>query len=142
MIQESTAKKLYEIAEDCGLPETLFAAFGRNIKVRIPFARSACEAGLESIEFSVRSCNALQRSGMTSVGDVIEAIASDKLSAIRNLGAKSYSEIKTRILVYGYEHLTNREKAAFFSQLLEDNMLNTAALNGKEPVFPGEAERG
>ena len=77
--------------------------------------------GIDDIDFSVRSSNALKRSGLMTVGDVIDAIADDKLLHIRNLGRKSYNEIKTRILKFGYDQLSEKEKIAFFLDLVEKN---------------------
>ena len=56
-----------------------------------------------------------------TVGDVIDAIADERLLQVRNLGRKSYNEIKTRILKFGYDQLTEKEKLAFFVDLLEKN---------------------
>ena len=40
---------------------------------------------------------------------------------IRNLGAKSFREIKTKILAFGYERLSQNEKRNFFTYLVENN---------------------
>ena len=53
----------------------------------------------------MRASNALKRSGLMTIGSVIDAIMNDELLRIRNLGRKSYNEIKTKILLYGYERL-------------------------------------
>jgi len=63
----------------------------------------------------------LKRSGFMTVGDVIDAITDEKLLHIRNLGDKTYKEIKKRILIYGYEGLSEKEKIAFFIDLIKIN---------------------
>lgn len=115
------AEKLYESAKENGLVETLFAVYGNNIKTSIAYSKRACETSIDEITFSVRSSNALKRTGLMTVGDVIDAIADERLLQVRNLGRKSYNEIKTRILKYGYDQLTEREKMAFFVDLVEKN---------------------
>lgn len=121
MNQTAVANELYESAKVNGLVDTLHTVFGNNIKTCIAFSKSACDTSIDSLEFSVRASNALKRSGLMTVRDVIEAISDDKLLHIRNLGRKSYNEIKTRILKYGYDQLTEKEKVAFFLDLIERN---------------------
>ena len=58
-----------------------------------------------------------------TIGSVIDAILNDELLRVRNLGRKSYNEIKTKILLYGYKRLTEREKIAFFYYLVSNNTL-------------------
>lgn len=123
MIHETTAYNLYEKAKSNGLINTLYSAFGNNINMSIAFSQSACDAGIDSIEFSVRASNALKRSGLMTIGSVIDAIMNEELLRVRNLGRKSYNEIKTKILLYGYERLTEREKIAFFYYLVSNNTL-------------------
>ena len=123
MIHETTAYNLYEKAKSNGLINTLYSAFGNNINMSIAFSQSACDAGIDSIEFSVRASNALKRSGLMTIGSVIDAIMNEELLRVRNLGRKSYNEIKTKILLYGYKRLTEREKIAFFYYLVSNNTL-------------------
>jgi len=121
MNQTLVATELYESAKVHGLVDTLHTIFGNNIKTSIAFSKSACETSIDTLEFSVRASNALKRSGLMTVRDVIDAIADEKLMHIRNLGRKSYNEIKTRILKYGYDQLSEKEKIAFFLDLIERN---------------------
>lgn len=116
-----TANELYEISKENGLLNTLYTAFGDTARTRISFSKSACDASIDVINFSARASNALKRSGFMTVGDVIDAIESEKLLHIRNLGDKTYKEIKKKILVYGYEQLSESEKIAFFREALQYN---------------------
>ena len=54
---------------------------------------------IEETDLSVRSKNALHRVGVSTIGDMMEYDA-DKLSLIRNLGAKSITEILEKIEYY------------------------------------------
>ena len=123
MKNHEIAETLLTSANENGLINTLYSAFGNNINTSIAFSQSACDAGIDSIEFSVRASNALKRSGLTTIGCVIDAIMNDELLRVRNLGRKSYNEIKTKILLYGYKRLTEREKIAFFYYLVSNNTL-------------------
>ncbi len=123
MKNNEIAETLLTSANENGLINTLYSAFGNNINTSIAFSQSACDAGIDSIEFSVRASNALKRSGLMTIGSVIDAILNDELLRVRNLGRKSYNEIKTKILLYGYKRLTEREKIAFFYYLVSNNTL-------------------
>jgi DNA-directed RNA polymerase subunit alpha len=56
---------------------------------------------LEMLELSTRTYNALKRSGITTIGQVLE-IAEKDLSNIRNMGAKSVEEIVAQLQAHGY----------------------------------------
>ena len=101
MIHETTANNLYEKAKSNGLINTLYSAFGNNINMRIAFSQSACDAGIDSIEFSVRASNALKRSGLMTIGSVIDAIMNEELLRVRNLGKKAITKSKQRFCFMG-----------------------------------------
>lgn len=117
----SIAETLFASAKENGLIETLHAVWGDSIRVNIGYSKRVCETSIDEIDFSVRSSNALKRSGLMTVGDVVDAILDERLPQVRNLGRKSYNEIKTRILQYGYDQLSDREKLAFFMEVIERN---------------------
>ena len=122
MEQRKIVDELCKSADENGLIETLYAVYGKNINVRIPFSTVDCNTSIDDLDFSVRASNALKRSGLMTVGDVIDAIEAEYLMQIRNLGRKSYSEIKTRILVFGYGHLSSREKTEFWRNIVQNNI--------------------
>ncbi len=115
------AELLCRSASEIGFVETLYLTFGNTFNVVMPYSRSACDTNVDSIDFSVRSNNALKRSGLMTVGDVIDAIMDERLMGVRNLGKKSYIEIKVLVLKFGYDLLSEREKVTFFRELLERN---------------------
>ena len=122
MNKSEVVKTLMDAEKQCGLVDTLHRVFGKNIKVNVGFTSSACDASIEELVLSVRSYNALRRANVSTLGDLIERLNEGGLKSIRNLGAKSYSEIQTKMLVYGFERLSEREKSEFFYNLVENNI--------------------
>ena len=121
MKKEQVVLELYESINTNGLIETIHAVFGKGIKVSIAFSKSSCETEIDFLDFSVRAMNSLKRAGLFTVGEVVDSIVSDELPKIRNLGKKTDNEIRTRILTFGYDKLTENEKKAFLYDLLERN---------------------
>ena len=121
MTKEKIAAELYESANRNGLVPTLYAVFGKNVKVSVPFSEKACKDSIEEIQFSARAYNSMRRAGIFTIGDVIDLLQDESLLKVRNLGQKSYCEIQTKILVYGYDRLNEREKLAFFSDVVREN---------------------
>ena len=121
MNKEKVVNELVESAERNGLINTLYGVFGKSVKVSIPFSRKTLDSSVDDIDFSVRSSNALKRTGLMQVDDIVDAIADESLMRVRNLGKKSYSEIQTKILTLGYSKLTENEKKRFFYDVLERN---------------------
>ena len=121
MNKAEVVKTLIDAQKEYGLVETLHKVFGKNIKVSVGFSKSACDASIEELVLSVRSYNALRRANVTTLGDLIERLNEGDLKSIRNLGAKSFSEIQTKMLVYGFERLNEKERYAFFTHLVENN---------------------
>lgn len=116
-----------------GLLRTLKQYYGANIKISIGYTHHACVTEIDALCFSVRSQNALKRAGFFTVGNVIDALNQDRLTGIRNLGRKSICEIKTRVLLFGFEQLSEREKIQFFHSVIELNPEKTAALCAADP---------
>ena len=121
MKKEQVVLELYESVKNNGLVETIHAVFGRGIKVSISFTKSSCETEIDYLNFSVRAMNSLKRAGFFTVGEVVDCIVNDEISKIRNLGKKTENEIRTRILAFGYDRLTETEKKLFLLDLVERN---------------------
>jgi DNA-directed RNA polymerase alpha subunit len=115
------AEELYNTSKEIGLAETLYGVFGNRVSVSIPFSKKDCDTNIEEIEFSVRAMHSLKRAGAFTVGAVIDLIANEGLLQIRNLGKKTAVEIKVRIMEFGYERLTEKEKQAFFIEVVKRN---------------------
>jgi hypothetical protein len=119
--RDVSAEELYNTSKEIGLAETLYGVFGNRVSVSIPFSKKDCDTNIEEIEFSVRAMHSLKRAGAFTVGAVIDLIANEGLLQIRNLGKKTAVEIKVRIMEFGYEHLTEKEKQAFFIEVVKKN---------------------
>jgi DNA-directed RNA polymerase subunit alpha len=56
---------------------------------------------IEELTLSVRAYNCLKRSGLMTVGQVLEK-SEDELLGLRNFGRKSYDELRDRLIELGY----------------------------------------
>ena len=56
---------------------------------------------IEDLNLSVRAYNCLKRSGLMTVGQVLEK-SEDELLALRNFGRKSYDELKDKLIELGF----------------------------------------
>ena len=110
MRKEEIALELYNSAKDNGFLDTIYEVIGPKVSVSIAFTKKACETNIDDIEFSVRANNALKRAGYFVIEDIVDALSNETLIHIRNLGKKTFNEIQTKILVFGYERLTEKEK--------------------------------
>ena len=108
-------------AEKVGVVEALHRFYGVDIRVKIHYSKAVCQQDVDELQLSVRSHNALKRSGLFTVGQIVDAIADGSMERIRNLGRKSISEIKTVLLQLGYDQLTKQEKGVFFRYVAENN---------------------
>lgn len=117
----SYANKLYSAAEKYGLI-TVLSQFGRGLHFRIPMPQTLWDTSIDELNLTVRSRNGLMRARATTIGEASELIMSDGgLEAIRNLGRKSISEIKTVILLKCYEQLGENARLAFWQHFVENN---------------------
>ena len=62
MNKNEVVEVLMRSAEEQGLIPTLYAVFGKGLRVSLPLSRAVCAAELDNLEFSVRATNALKRS--------------------------------------------------------------------------------
>lgn len=115
------AEGLVKAAEEYGLPIVLNYFFGKDVRIKMWFSLSDCNSSIDELTLSVRSQNALRRSHIDTIDKLIDRLNEGDLKQIRNLGKKSYNEIQTKILVYGYEMLSSKERLEFFYDLLERN---------------------
>lgn len=58
------------------------------------------DTSIDELEFSVRSYNCLKRAGIDTIGDLVSKSESDMMK-IRNLGKKSFDEIKAKLQSLG-----------------------------------------
>lgn len=64
----------------------------------------AAETPIENLDLSVRVFNSLKRTGITTVGDVLELIekGSEAVMSIRNFGEKSFDELRQKMQEKGF----------------------------------------
>ena len=60
------------------------------------------EMTIEELDLSVRSFNCLKRAGINTVNDLIDKSA-EEMMKVRNLGKKSFEEVKSKLHSLGYE---------------------------------------
>ncbi len=121
MRKDEVVSGLVKAANENGVVETIYAVFGNSIMAHIPFSKSVCNTDIDELEFSPRANNSLKRGGIFTVREVIDLLESGELIKVRNLGKKTYNEIKVRILTFGYDRLTRDEKRRFWYDMLELN---------------------
>lgn len=66
------------------------------------------EMTIEEMDLSVRSFNCLKRAGINTVNDLIEK-SEEEMMKVRNLGKKSFDEVKEKLRSLGYEMSSSEE---------------------------------
>lgn len=108
-------------AEEAGII-TVLATFGNTIKISIPISEKFCDRSIDSMDLSVRASNGLKRIGAMTIRELTDKIMGESgLETVRNLGKKSISEIKTKLLSLAYIELNDKEKEAFWKNFIELN---------------------
>ena len=101
-------------AEELGVSAVL-QGIGGKVRVRLPMSNGFLAASIDDLPLSVRSRNALMRSGLDTIGKLVQYIReNDAMSNIRNLGKKSVHEVKTVLTEAVYHQLTEQEKLMFW----------------------------
>ncbi len=67
----------------------------------LPLSPERYHAPIEELQLSVRAYNCLRRSGLMTIGQVLERTA-EELLALRNFGHKSYDELRDRLIEMNY----------------------------------------
>ncbi len=88
-------------------PEDMYQAFTQKIEPEIePDGRRSelFEIPIEQLDLSVRVFNSLKRTGITTVGEVLEMLdrGPDAMLAIRNFGEKSLDELVDKLKEKNY----------------------------------------
>lgn len=118
-----SAQTLVNTAKAKGIIETLYENFGKSFTFTLPINNQTGKISIEDMDLSVRSFNALKRSGISTVSDLINYISSSELSRVRNLGKKSINEVKTKLLKLAYENSSENEKLVFCQSVMDKNTL-------------------
>jgi DNA-directed RNA polymerase subunit alpha len=82
--------------------ESLMAAAAREEEPKM--ASEIYETPIENLDLSVRVFNSLKRTGITTVGEVLDMLEKgpDAMLSIRNFGEKSLDELRERLVEKGY----------------------------------------
>jgi DNA-directed RNA polymerase subunit alpha len=82
--------------------ESLLAAAAREEQPRL--ASEIYDIPIENLDLSVRVFNSLKRTGITTVGEVLDMLEKgpDAMLSIRNFGEKSLDELRERLVEKGY----------------------------------------
>ena len=67
----------------------------------LPLSPERYHAPIEELQLSVRAYNCLRRSGLMTIGQVLER-TEEELLALRNFGHKSYDELRDRLIEMNY----------------------------------------
>jgi len=78
-----------------------------GVEKEIPGSRltsEAAETPIENLDLSVRVFNSLKRTGITTVGDVLELLekGNEAVMSIRNFGEKSLEELRDKMREKGF----------------------------------------
>lgn len=96
---------------------------GSQLKFRMYMTKEMLETPLEVLDLNVRPLNCLRRAGFKTVGDVVEAVASEQgISGLRNCGSKSVREIKEHLFLYQYYILSKEKQDDFLKEVILLNM--------------------
>ena len=92
--------------------------------VIIPYNEDEFEVSVRDLEMSRRSTNALLRTGLKTLGDVIDYCKTHKITDIVNLGVGSGVEIFETILDYCWDQMTTSERTNFLIDTIQRNKSN------------------
>ncbi len=83
---------------------SMFGQKGETIQPEEPAHPGFYDLPIESLDLSVRVFNSLKRTGITTIGEVLEMLekGEDAMLAIRNFGDKSLEELVVRLREKGY----------------------------------------
>jgi len=89
----------FALFSQLGKPQA--ALVGRGLGTGAALEPDRYNTPVEELSLSVRAYNCLKRSGLMTVGQVLEK-NEDELLALRNFGRKSYEELKQRLIEMGF----------------------------------------
>lgn len=87
-----------------GLKEELFETIVETEVATRRISSEAADTPIENLDLSVRVFNSLKRTGVTTVGDVLDLLdkGEEAMMSIRNFGEKSLDELRDKMLEKGY----------------------------------------
>ncbi len=89
---------------------------------------------IEDLQLSVRAYNCLKRSGLMTVGQVLEK-SEEELLSLRNFGRKSYDELRERLIELGFlAEQAEEEVAGEAPSVIEEEVPPAAARGAEAPA--------
>jgi DNA-directed RNA polymerase subunit alpha len=108
---DGTVDPSQAVSQSAAILREQFLPFQRLSRVEIPAEPAELTASapafdghdtpIESLDLSVRAYNCLKRSGLTTIGAVLEK-SEEELLALRNFGEKSYEELRDKLVAHGF----------------------------------------
>ena len=102
----STAAKILidHLRQQAGISEETLAAITEEIGEEDHLTSEMIETPIENLDLSVRVFNSLKRTGITTVGEVLELLekGEEAVMSIRNFGEKSLDELRQKMREKGY----------------------------------------
>ena len=120
--------QLFLDAQEGDLVGALNNAFGKSIFVSLPFGEKVLKKPIEDMDFSARSYNCLKRKNVDTIDDLVTLLSdSNSLVAMRGIGAKSIAEIKTKLMCFAYDHLSEKKQLEFLANVVQNDGKNPNA---------------
>jgi DNA-directed RNA polymerase subunit alpha len=96
-----------------GISEESLAAIALEEEEGSRLTSEMIETPIENLDLSVRVFNSLKRTGITTVGEVIELLekGDEAVMSIRNFGEKSLDELRQKMVEKGYLQTENEKDA-------------------------------
>lgn len=88
----------------------------KDLQFPLIYTKEFAEMSVREIDLSERSKNSLCRASITNMKGIMDNI--ERIAKIRNCGAKSAKEIKTRFMQKWYETLNENQVAAFWEEFI------------------------
>lgn len=112
-----------KLAEGNTISQALKCTYEKRY-VQIPFNEKSMSVYVTDLDLSNRTINALLRTKLRTLKDVIEYCNDKKITSIKNLGVNSGVELFEVILDWCWEHLDKTEKKDFLIQTVVINDFN------------------
>jgi len=94
---------------------------------------------IEDLNLSMRAYNCLRRSGLITIGQVLEK-SEEELLALRNFGRKSYDELREKLDEMGLLSLDHGEEEHYDAAPLDEDEMPTMPRTPRAPEPEAEAE--
>jgi len=102
----STAAKIIieHLRHLAGISEETLAAIAMEVEETSRLTSEMIETPIENLDLSVRVFNSLKRTGITTVGEVLDLLekGDEAVMSIRNFGEKSLEELRLKMFEKGY----------------------------------------